>query len=540
MKKVGLFVCSILTTCALMLASCGDGSNSQVPTTDAHQHVFSEWKTLADATCTEQGEQERVCACGEKENKSIPANGHTDGEWITDADATCAVAGQKHQICAMCSITIQTETIEATGIHTEIKDAAIAPTYTTRGKTEGSHCSVCNSVLIEQRDIATIWNGEFVQPTTIVKINDTYYYEINSAEELAYLTIATAEWQEYNYVLNCDIYLNIDVLEFDEEGNLLNSVDNLREWDGFRCKHFDGNNHTISGVYSVSGGGFISYATSVCNVNVKNSYVYTNNTKSIGGVCNGAYEDITNCSFDGAVIGVGQYGGGTSEGDIVCGVGGIVGYQSIYGILSNCTNYGIVKGVHGVGGIAGVASSIRNCENFGNISGTEIVAGICGFNAWWIGVEGSNNYGTVSGYAYVGGIVGKSTGNSDAGATTSKNFGAVTGETYVGGIIGILLNGRISECTNYAPVIGENYVGGISGYNKHGDINECKVIAVVTGTENVGGVLGYMNIFSDEARITACYYLKDNDNNSTITGIGNIADEPGTCEGKTESFFEGQ
>lgn len=144
MKKVGLFVCSILTTCALMLASCGDGSNSQVPTTEAHQHVFSEWKTLADATCTEQGEQERVCACGEKENKSIPANGHTEGEWITDADATCTEDGSKHQVCSVCNETITSEALTKLGHNYSDEWITDKEETCDEDGSKSRHCSICD------------------------------------------------------------------------------------------------------------------------------------------------------------------------------------------------------------------------------------------------------------------------------------------------------------------------------------------------------------------------------------------------------------
>ena len=38
--------------------------------------------------------------------------------------------------------------------HTEVVDAAVAPTCTAEGKTEGKHCSVCNTVLIAQKNVA--------------------------------------------------------------------------------------------------------------------------------------------------------------------------------------------------------------------------------------------------------------------------------------------------------------------------------------------------------------------------------------------------
>ena len=271
---------------------------------------------------------------------------------------------------------------------------------------------------------------------------------------------------------------------------------------------------------------------------MKNSYIYTSKNTDIGGVCNGAYHDITNCSFDGVVIGVGKMGVGTSTGDIDNGVGGIAGYQSIYGSITNCNNYGFVKGTYGVGGIVGTASTIRNCNNYGNVSGTEKVGGICGFNDWWSGVIDSTNYGTVSGISDVGGIVGKSTGNSNAGSSSCSNYGTVMGKNYVGGIIGNLANGRISNCNNYAMVNGETYVGGITGYCNHGRVYDCKTSAIVSGTENVGGVVGFINLFSDDASVSNCFYLKDASNNSTLIGISNLDDAIGRCESKESSFFK--
>ena len=37
----------------------------------AHICEFGEWKTIKDATCTEKGEQERCCSCGEKEINNV-------------------------------------------------------------------------------------------------------------------------------------------------------------------------------------------------------------------------------------------------------------------------------------------------------------------------------------------------------------------------------------------------------------------------------------------------------------------------------------
>lgn len=77
--------------------------------------------------------------------------------WITKnviKKATCTTAGSKVENCASCDAT-RTVTIPAKG-HTVVKDAAVAPTVFADGKTEGSHCSVCGTVLEKQNTIAKV------------------------------------------------------------------------------------------------------------------------------------------------------------------------------------------------------------------------------------------------------------------------------------------------------------------------------------------------------------------------------------------------
>ena len=46
--------------------------------------------------------------------------------------------------------------------HTEVIDAAIAPTCTAKGKTEGKHCSVCNKVLVAQNEVVALGHTEAI------------------------------------------------------------------------------------------------------------------------------------------------------------------------------------------------------------------------------------------------------------------------------------------------------------------------------------------------------------------------------------------
>lgn len=77
--------------------------------------------------------------------------------WITKnviKKATCTAAGSKVENCASCDAT-RTVTIPVKG-HTVVKDAAVAPTVFADGKTEGSHCSVCGTVIEKQNTIAKV------------------------------------------------------------------------------------------------------------------------------------------------------------------------------------------------------------------------------------------------------------------------------------------------------------------------------------------------------------------------------------------------
>ena len=84
MKKI-IFILLITVTC-LSIASCDisfyldyidgylnneDGNPSDDDQTTTHVHEFGEWKVVKEADEFENGREERVCACGEKETKTI-------------------------------------------------------------------------------------------------------------------------------------------------------------------------------------------------------------------------------------------------------------------------------------------------------------------------------------------------------------------------------------------------------------------------------------------------------------------------------------
>ena len=67
--------------------------------------------------------------------------------------STCTQKGKTGEICENCGKTRNTKDIEELAPHTPVVDAAVAPTETSDGLTEGSHCSVCGAVLQAQEVI---------------------------------------------------------------------------------------------------------------------------------------------------------------------------------------------------------------------------------------------------------------------------------------------------------------------------------------------------------------------------------------------------
>ena len=142
-----------------------------------HTLTKTEYKA---ATCTEDGNTEYyICsACGKifkdesgtqetsVEAEKLVATGHS----LTKTDAkepTCTAEGNNaYYTCSVCGkvfkdeagtqpTTVEAETLEKKA-HTPVVDAAVAATCEKTGLTEGSHCSVCNEVLVAQKVVDKI------------------------------------------------------------------------------------------------------------------------------------------------------------------------------------------------------------------------------------------------------------------------------------------------------------------------------------------------------------------------------------------------
>ncbi len=363
---------------------------------------------------------------------------------------------------------------------------------------ENGFCTVCGAYEPASEDE----NGVY----QIANAGNLYWFA-NYVNDMANAEYKNVFYQSSaNAVLTANITVNENLLKslaFDENGNVTNGA-NFGEWSliGYYNNYndnvyyagtFDGNGHTISGLYfndsNREGAGLIGLTTEgavIKNVGVIDSYF--KGKYYVGGVCgdnNGG--TITNCYNTGSVNGNNNVGG-------VCGC-------YLRGTITNCYNTGEVNGNGDyVGGVCGYkeGGTITNCYNTGSVKGNSYVGGVCGDNSGII--ENCYNTGSVNGNGnYIGGVCGENYGP----ITNCYNMGAVTcDESFVGGISGNN-NGSIINCYNIAEIKGAISVGGICGsIGNDKSVVNCYNNGNVSGSDK-GGICG--QVFN--GTIENCYYL---------------------------------
>ena len=182
------------TTAGTKIYTCTRCKKTRTETIAATGHKAVKDAAVA-ATCETAGKTEgshcSVCNTVIKAQTTVAALGHSwDGGKVTKA-ATCTAAGTKTYTCTRCKKT-RTETIAATG-HKVVKDAAVAATCETTGKTEGSHCSVCGTVLKSQTTIAALghsWDGGKVTKAATCTTAGTKTYTCTRCKKTRTETIA--------------------------------------------------------------------------------------------------------------------------------------------------------------------------------------------------------------------------------------------------------------------------------------------------------------------------------------------------------------
>ena len=202
--------------------------------------------------------------------------------------------------------------------------------------------------------------------------------------------------------------------------------------------NFDGNGHTISGLYINSTAantgmfGRIGSSAVVKNLTLADSVIRS--TKNYTGAITGYIDDaasVTNCHTKNSVqVSAAVY------------TGGITGYQDDTSTLTRCSNAAEVTGANNVGGISGYnwsksSASLTDSYNRGSVSGSNLVGGICA-------------------QIYIGGTV------SDVYNLGTVQATGTAGTPTAGGITGVFRWGTIKSAYN-AGIVKATAKGGVAG-----------------------------------------------------------------------------
>ena len=134
--------CTSEGTAIKTCTKCNATVTETIPKTS---HKYAD--TVVAPTCTTNGYTLHKCSvCGTSyKDSTTKATGHSYGNSVVTKQPTCTSEGTKTKTCTKCNATV-TEKLPAKG-HTAVTDKGYPATCTTAGKTDGSHCSVCNTVI---------------------------------------------------------------------------------------------------------------------------------------------------------------------------------------------------------------------------------------------------------------------------------------------------------------------------------------------------------------------------------------------------------
>ena len=599
-KKLLVLLLALVTVFAF--AACGDKENEETeptlnPGDENCEHVFTEWEVTKERSCTKKGLKTRECEkCGREEEEVLLAYGHSyyggecsecgreakecehpEVDIVVMSEATCTESGEERKVCKICKAAVEINRISALR-HPETTEVVISEATCTEDGEIHHICNLCGEVA----DIDYIW-ATWHSDTTVKVISEPTCTENGLSQEICNIcgevvdedtiwsnghsyeyidaknpTCTENGWYKYRKCTVCDYLYNYEerpatghsfsqgtcsqcgVVDPESEIRTVEDLKKLNNSDSyFTLKNdidlsgiewtpivgfsgtLEGNNHTIKNLTinadADNVGFFSTLSGTVKNLSLTNAkIVVTGRHENIGILCGtltGLVENITT--------------GGSVTAEMGTRVGGVAGYMKRTGsyTLSTLENKASVSGMECVGGIFGelinkvdsystFSISLKSFTNSGNVvSSGNYASGIVGKlhveNTYSgskntpVYIESFANTGSVQGVQYVGGMFGYAYSDDTSSSVQScSNSSSVTAECYVGAIAGQLSNISVNSCTNdgssviatdYLAVEGVKYayVGGFVGRGYFA--SNCTNTATITytgGGRYVGGIMG--------------------------------------------------
>ena len=308
------------------------------------------------------------------------------------------------------------------------------------------------------------WDGTW-EPWTHGTGTEADPFLIENAQQLAYLAYRVNNGLDAGggHVSNHDLHYKL-MVDVDLNGSESFQWTPIGYWNSetdYQCFGgcFDGNEHTISGLYINSTANRVGLFGSTDGAIVEAVGINAQTITTTGNYASGGFIGyasstiITNCYNTSSVTAGNYYGKG----------GGIVGFASGSTTIANCYNTGsVTTGSEGYGGgIVGYAdgtTTFINCYNTGSVTAGNysMSGGIVGFASGSTTITNCYNTGNVTSvYGYGGGIVGCANGTITI--VSCYNTGSVTGSYGSGILYG---NGIVTNCYYLNTCGGDNTYGG--------------------------------------------------------------------------------
>lgn len=160
-----------------MIISVANSKEQNGLYTVSGKHIFSNWETFKQATCSKDGIKIRTCRqCRWTEMKTIPATGvHRLDKWITIKKPSCEKKGKKVRKCLDCGQAIETESIPAKGHRFSYWKTITEPDVMTKGF-QIRHCERCDKA--EVMDMACLPAYVRIYPDSLSLSAGSSYEEI--------------------------------------------------------------------------------------------------------------------------------------------------------------------------------------------------------------------------------------------------------------------------------------------------------------------------------------------------------------------------
>ena len=173
MKKTNfkILLCSFLIlTATIFISSCAErdeATDKFLSSETKHEHIWSEWSTVKEPSCTQKGAKERVCECGKKETEAIDIK-HSYTESVTPPAKT--TDGYTAYTCSLCGFSY-TSPIPATGsvgLKYKVNDNKFSCTVTGIGTCEDKELYI--PTLIDGYKVIAIGESAFSECNNLTSV----------------------------------------------------------------------------------------------------------------------------------------------------------------------------------------------------------------------------------------------------------------------------------------------------------------------------------------------------------------------------------